>query len=175
MILKMEMIGNLGKDAVVRHNDGGRTSINFSVAHTERWNNAHGQPVERTTWVGCTIWKGQGESARVAEYLKSGQMVYVEGVPSSRAYTSKDGGEMRSALQLTVKNLKLLGSNNKPNGQQQPQQQQPQQQPPQQPQQQQPQQQPYGQQPQQQQMQYPNTDIQPNTGFDGGPGDDLPF
>ena len=41
-MLKIFAIGHLGKDATV-NNVNGKNVINFSVAHTEKWNDAQGQ------------------------------------------------------------------------------------------------------------------------------------
>jgi single-strand DNA-binding protein len=49
-MIKLQVIGNLGKDAVV--NDvNGRKVINFSVAVTERYKDAQGAQKDRTVWV----------------------------------------------------------------------------------------------------------------------------
>ena len=54
-MLKLQLIGNLGQDAVV-NNVGGKNVINFSVAHTEKYKNSEGTEVSKTTWVSCAYW-----------------------------------------------------------------------------------------------------------------------
>ena len=51
-MIKLQVIGNLGKDAVV-NNVNGKSVINFNVAHTERYKDAQGVQKDRTTWVDC--------------------------------------------------------------------------------------------------------------------------
>ena len=99
-------IGNIGNDAVVRHVNG-KNVISFPVAHNEKYTDAQGVRHEKTVWIDCTIWREN--ETKLASYLKKGQLVYVEGTPSTEAYIQKDGGELRSAFRLTVRKLELLG------------------------------------------------------------------
>ena len=105
-MIKLQIIGNLGKDAVV-NNVNGKTVINFSVAHTERYKDATGVQKDRTTWVECAFWS---DKTAIAPYLKRGSTVYVEGIPDVRSYTTADG---RSGTTLTLRvngNPQLVGS-----------------------------------------------------------------
>ncbi|MEL7249906.1 MAG: single-stranded DNA-binding protein [Bacteroidota bacterium] len=106
-MLKASAIGNVGSDAVVRHVNG-KNVISFPIAHNEKYQDAQGVKHEKTIWIDCSIWRK--ENTRLVEYLKKGQLVYVEGIPKSEAYVQKESGELRSSLKLTVMNLQLLGS-----------------------------------------------------------------
>ena len=102
----MQAIGNLGKDAVT-NTVNGKTVINFSIAHTDkgRDKDEKGNPKDRTIWVDCAYWT---ERTGVAQYLKKGTQVYVEGQPDIRSYTTQDG-RTGASLTLRVGNLQLLG------------------------------------------------------------------
>lgn len=105
-MIKLQIIGNLGKDAVV-NNVNGKSVINFSVAHTEKYKDATGVQKDRTTWVECAFWS---DKTAIAPYLKKGSTVYVEGIPDVRSYTTADG---RSGTTLTLRvngNPQLVGS-----------------------------------------------------------------
>ncbi|MBY0348928.1 MAG: single-stranded DNA-binding protein [Hydrotalea flava] len=104
-MIKLQVIGNLGKDAVV-NNVNGRNVINFSVAHTERYKDAQGAQKERTTWVECAYWT---DRTAIAPYLKKGTQVYVEGQPDVRTYATQDGRQGAS-LSLRIASVQLLGS-----------------------------------------------------------------
>lgn len=67
-MVRMQAIGNLGKDAVT-NTVNGKTVINFTVAHTEkgRDRDAQGNPKDKTIWVDCAYWT---ERTAVAQYLK---------------------------------------------------------------------------------------------------------
>jgi len=104
-MIKLQVIGNLGKDAQV-NNVNGKTVINFNVAHTERFKDAQGNQKDRTTWVDCSYWT---DRTAVAPYLKKGTQVYVEGTPDVRSYTTADGRQGAS-LTLRIASVQLLGA-----------------------------------------------------------------
>jgi single-strand DNA-binding protein len=104
-MIKLQVIGNLGKDALV-NNVNGKNVINFTVAHTERFKDAQGNLKDKTTWVDCAYWT---DRTAVAPYLKKGTQVYVEGQPDVRTYTTQDGRNGAS-LTLRVQSVQLLGS-----------------------------------------------------------------
>jgi single-strand DNA-binding protein len=103
-MIKLQVIGNLGKDAVT-NNVNGKSVINFSVAHTEKYKDASGMQKDKTTWVECAYWT---DRTAVAPYLRKGTQVYVEGNPDVRSYTTTDGRQGAS-LQLRVSSVQLLG------------------------------------------------------------------
>lgn len=105
-MIKLQIVGNLGADCIVKEVSG-RTVINFNVAHTERYKDSQGQPKERTTWVNCAYWT---DRTAVAQYLKKGKMVYVEGSPEAEAYTNREN-QPAATLRLRVRELQLLGGN----------------------------------------------------------------
>jgi len=104
-MIKLMVIGNLGKDAVV-NNVNGKNVINFTVAHTERYKDAQGVQKDRTTWVDCAYWT---DRTAIAPYLKKGTQVYVEGQPDIRTYTTQDGRQGAS-LTLRIVSIQLLGA-----------------------------------------------------------------
>jgi single-strand DNA-binding protein len=78
----------------------------FSLASTRRWTNQNGEQQEKTTWYRVSVWRKQAET--VAEYLKKGRLVLVEGEVEARAYTDRDGNP-RASLELTANNIRFLG------------------------------------------------------------------
>lgn len=105
-MIKLQIIGNLGKDCIKKEVNG-KNVINFSVAHTERYKDSMGNQKERTTWVECAYWT---DKLAVADYLNKGRTVYVEGTPEADAYTNKEG-QPAATLRMRVQNLQLLGGN----------------------------------------------------------------
>lgn len=106
-MIKIQIIGNLGKDCIVNEVNG-RKVINFSVAHTEKYKDSVGNPKERTTWVECAYWS---DKTAVSQYLTKGKTVYAEGTPEADAYTKKDGTP-GATLRMRVQNIQLLGGSN---------------------------------------------------------------
>ena len=106
-MIKMQVIGNLGKDCVVNAVNG-KNVINFTVAHTEKYKDSQGTNQEKTTWVDCAYWT---DRTAVAPYLTKGTQVYVEGTPEVRSFTRNDG-TAGASLSLRVREVQLLGRKN---------------------------------------------------------------
>ncbi len=111
-MIKLQVIGNLGKDCTVKEVNG-KNVINFSVAHSERYKDNQGNQKERTTWVECAYWT---DKTAVAQYLTKGKTIYAEGAPDVDAYMNKDN-QAAATLRMRVQTVQLLGGNN-PDGQQ---------------------------------------------------------
>ncbi len=103
-MIRLQVIGNLGKDCVV-NNVNGKSVINFSVAHSEKFKDAQGQQKDKSTWVECAYWT---ERTGIAPYLKKGTQVYAEGTPELRNYTTNDG-RAGTSLSLRVFSVQLIG------------------------------------------------------------------
>jgi single-strand DNA-binding protein len=103
-MIKMQVIGNLGKDCTV-NTVNGKNVINFTVAHTEKYRDSAGNNQEKTTWVDCAYWT---DRTAIAPYLQKGTQVFVEGTPEVRSFTRNDG-TAGASLSLRVREVQLLG------------------------------------------------------------------
>ncbi len=103
-MIKMQVIGNLGKDCVV-NTVNGKNVINFTVAHTEKYKDSQGANQEKTTWVDCAYWT---DRTAISPYLTKGKQVFVEGTPEVRSFTRQDGTGGAS-LSLRIREVQLLG------------------------------------------------------------------
>jgi single-strand DNA-binding protein len=110
-MIKMQVIGRLGKDCVV-NTVNGKNVINFTVAHSEKFKDSQGVLQEKTIWVDCAYWT---DRTAVAPYLQKGTQVYVEGQPEAKAFQRNDGTP-GSSLSLRVREVQLLGSKNDSGG-----------------------------------------------------------
>lgn len=110
-MIKLMVIGHLGKDCIT-NTVSGKSVINFSVAHSEKFKDAQGNQKEKTTWVECAYWT---DRTAIAPYLKKGQLVYAEGAPEARSYPKNDGSTGVS-LSIRVSSVQLLGGSSKENG-----------------------------------------------------------
>lgn len=104
-MIKMQVIGRLGKDCVV-NTVNGKNVINFSVAHSEKYKDSQGTVQEKTVWVDCAYWT---DRTAVAQYLVKGTQVFVEGQPEARSFQRTDGTP-GSSLSLRIREVQLLGS-----------------------------------------------------------------
>lgn len=113
-MLKTTLIGSLGQSAAV-NNVNGKTVINFSVAHSEKYKDGNGQLVNKVLWVAVSYWV---EKTTIAQYLKKGTQVFVEGLPSVDTYKSREG-QIMPQLKLRATMVQLLGGNKQENNNQQ--------------------------------------------------------
>lgn len=100
-MLKMELIGTLGKDSETRATKEGKTFIVFSVAHSYK---VKGE--KRVKWIDCRWFT---DNLNIMNFLKKGCKVYIEGDPDAIHYTKGDN-TVDSKLQLTVFKLELMSS-----------------------------------------------------------------
>lgn len=103
---KVIIVGNLGADPEVRHLPSGDAVANIRVATTDRYKDkASGEQKEITEWHSISFFGRLAEV--VAEYLKKGASVYVEGKLKTRKY-EKDGIE-RYSTGIVADTMQMLG------------------------------------------------------------------
>lgn len=102
-MFKTVMAGSLFKDSETKEING-KTLLTFTLSHQEKWTDKQGQKQERVTWVDCKWWL---TNDKMAQFLKTGAVVYVEGEISARAYENKNK-ELVGALQLNIRELNIL-------------------------------------------------------------------
>ena len=126
---KAIIIGNVGADPDVRQFNNGGSVATISVATSEKYQNKNtGEWVENTEWHRVEAFGKLAEI--IAQYVKKGTSVYIEGKLKTDKYTDNQGVE-RYATNIIADQIQMLGGNN-PQTQQQWQNQQPQPQPQQQ-------------------------------------------
>jgi len=104
---KVIIVGNLGRDPEVRYMPSGDAVANIAVATTYRTKDkTSGEQKELTEWHRISFFGRLAEV--VAQYLKKGASVYVEGRLQTRKYTDKDGVE-RYATDIIAENMQMLG------------------------------------------------------------------
>lgn len=87
-INKVILLGNLGKDPEVRHQEGGVTIAKFPLATTESHKDKNGNKVDQTEWHNIVLWRNQAEFAE--KYLKKGNTIFIEGKIRTRSWEDKD-------------------------------------------------------------------------------------
>lgn len=103
---RITIIGNLTQDADVK-SVSARKVINFSIAANEKHKDSQGNPVEKTFYYNCSIWRDS--NVKIAEYLTRGTKVFLEGTPDTEIYKDKSG-EYKAAIKINVSNIELIGS-----------------------------------------------------------------
>lgn len=99
-LCKVMIIGNLGSDPEMRYTPNNRAVTQFNVAVNQSTKNQQtGEWVEETDWFRVSVWGDRGE--RIAEQLRKGNKVFVEGRFRTREFDGRDG-QKRTALEITA-------------------------------------------------------------------------
>lgn len=107
-VFETRLIGNLGKDASVRTMDKGVVAINFPVAHNRNWKDKRtGESKTKTLWINCTIWKKEGSSMRILDFLKRGALVELIGTSYAKTFVQEDG-TTKAEIRLNVSKTNIL-------------------------------------------------------------------
>jgi len=107
-VFETRLIGNIGKDALVKPMERGIIAINFPVAHNKNWRDKKtGSSKTKTTWVNCTIWKREGSNMRIVDFLTRGTLVEFVGSPYAKGYITDDGN-VRTEIRLNVSDTNIL-------------------------------------------------------------------
>lgn len=107
-VFETRLIGNIGKDAIVKQMERGVLAVNFPVAHNKNWKDKKsGDSKTKTTWVNCTIWKKEGSNMRILDFLKKGALVELVGTPFAKAFVQEDGF-VRTEIRLNVSKTNIL-------------------------------------------------------------------
>jgi single-strand DNA-binding protein len=85
---KIQLIGNLGKDAETRFTTNNVSVTSFGLATTSRIKGKDGNWINETTWHNIVAFS---LSDYIKNILKKGKKFYIEGRISKRDYTDKDG------------------------------------------------------------------------------------
>ncbi len=110
---KVILVGHLGGDPESRFTQGGTAVATFSVATNESRKNSEGSWEDHTEWHRCVLFGKQAETA--AEYVKKGQMVYVEGRLQTRSWEDKEGMK-RYSTEVVGSAFTMLGRRNADGG-----------------------------------------------------------
>ena len=98
-LCKVMIIGNLGSDPEMRYTPNGRAVTQFNVAVNQSTKNQQtGEWIEETDWFRVSVWGDRAE--RMAESLRKGNKVFVEGRFKTREFEGRDG-QKRTALEIT--------------------------------------------------------------------------
>lgn len=102
---KVQLIGNLGRDAELKYTPGGSAVATLNMATTEKWKDKAGAPQEKTEWHRVVLWGKTAES--LANYLTKGKQIYVEGRIQTRQW-EKDGAKQYTT-EIRADHVVLLG------------------------------------------------------------------
>lgn len=114
MMNNVQLIGRLTRTPELNKTQTGKSVINVTVACDHGFGDK-----KKTEFVNCQAWNGQAEF--IANYLKQGSLVAVEGRVQSRSYEDGNGRKVyvQEVLVQTVKSLSTRAENEQAQGQEQ--------------------------------------------------------
>jgi single-strand DNA-binding protein len=102
-LCKVMIIGNLGSDPEMRYTPTNRAVTQFNVAVNQSTKNQQtGEWIEETDWFRVSVWGDRAE--RMAETLRKGNKVFVEGRFKTREFEGRDG-QKRTSLEITADSI----------------------------------------------------------------------
>ena len=106
-INKVILVGNLGADPETRYMPSGSAVTNIRIATTESWKDKDtGDQQERTEWHSVAFFGRLAEI--VAEYLRKGSQVYIEGKLRTRKWQDREGND-RWSTEVVANEMQMLG------------------------------------------------------------------
>ena len=105
---KAILVGRLGRDPETRYTSGGQAVCNFTLATDSSYKDRSGERQKKTEWHRIVLW---GKLAEIAQqYLKKGQLVYIEGRLQTREWEDKRDGQKRTTTEIVGNEMRMLGS-----------------------------------------------------------------
>ncbi|HAO5626909.1 TPA: single-stranded DNA-binding protein [Listeria monocytogenes] len=87
MMNRVVLVGRLTKDPDLRYTPAGAAVATFTLAVNRPFKNAQGE--QEADFINCVVWRKPAEN--VANFLKKGSMVGVDGRVQTRNYEGNDG------------------------------------------------------------------------------------
>lgn len=105
---KVILLGNLTRDPELRYTPQGAAVCEFALALNSVYTNKQtGQKVEEVSYIDLVAWGKTGET--IAEYMKKGRQIMVEGRLKQDRWEAQDGKKM-SKVRVTVESFTFVGA-----------------------------------------------------------------
>lgn len=88
---RLELIGNLGADPIMKFSKGGKPTTSFSVASNFVQHDLEGERDQETLWITIITWNKLAEQCN--QFLAKGRTVFAEGRLRFVHWTGTDGKE----------------------------------------------------------------------------------
>ena len=103
---KAIILGRVGKEPDIRYMTNGEAVASFSIATSETWKDKQGVKQEKVEWHNISAFRKLAEI--IGEYVKKGDMIYIEGKITTEKYTDKSGVEKYST-KIIADQMQMLG------------------------------------------------------------------
>jgi single-strand DNA-binding protein len=105
---KVILVGNLTRDPELRYTPKGMAIAKIGLAVNRTWTNEAGEKKEEATFVDVDIFGRTAEN--VAQYMKKGRAILIEGRLKLDQWDDKQTGQKRSKLGVVAETVQFLGS-----------------------------------------------------------------
>lgn len=104
---KVILLGNLTRDPELRYTPKGTASARLGMAVNRSYKTETGETREEVTFVDIDAWGKQAEL--IAQYLRKGNPLFVEGRLKLDQWDDKTSGQKRSAIRVVMENFQFVG------------------------------------------------------------------
>lgn len=112
------LMGNLCKDPELRYLPSGVAVCDLTIAVNRRWTDKQtNQKKEEVSFIDAVVWARAAEV--IAEHLKKGNPILVDGELRQERWQDKNGGGNRSKIKVHVKSFQFVGGKRDDQGAQQ--------------------------------------------------------
>src|SRR6185295_12239417 len=105
---KVILVGNLTRDPELRYTPKGMAIAKIGLAVNRNWTTEAGEKKEEVTFVDVDIFGRTAEN--VAQYMKKGRPILIEGRLRLDQWDDKQTGQKRSKLGVVAETVQFLGS-----------------------------------------------------------------
>ena len=103
------LAGNLTRDPELRYTPKGTAVARFTLAVNRTYTSETGEKKEEVSFIDVDAWARQGEV--IAQYLKKGRPVLVEGRLKQDTWEDKNTHQKQSKLKVVLESFSFLDSN----------------------------------------------------------------
>ncbi|MEI3604432.1 single-stranded DNA-binding protein [Pseudogracilibacillus sp. SE30717A] len=105
MLNRVVLVGRLTRDPDLRYTASGVAVANFTIAANRPFKNQQGE--QEADFINCVVWRKAAEN--LANYMKKGSMIGVDGRIQTRSYEGQDG-KMVYVTEVMAESIQFLES-----------------------------------------------------------------
>ena len=102
---KVQVIGRLGVDPIVKTFEVGKCMARFSLAVSENYKDKNGQWQSDTNWFNVVAWGGKAEY--IEKNIAKGDQIMIQGKLISRSYDDQEGIK-RTSTEIVANDLMVI-------------------------------------------------------------------
>lgn len=108
---KVILAGNLSRDIDLRYTPKGSAVCESALAVNHSWKTDDGKSMDECSFIDFTVFGRRAEV--LAQYVKKGKQLLIEGRLKQESWTDKQSGQKRSKLKVVVENFQFLSPSDK--------------------------------------------------------------